>query len=95
MQRAFTLIEMLVVIAIIAILTALLLPALGRGKESARSVSCMNNLHQLGIGWISYNGDNKGRFMSNGSEGDQPVSVTAPPDQWCPGRQDLPCPRHG
>jgi prepilin-type N-terminal cleavage/methylation domain-containing protein len=59
-QRAFTLTEMLVVIAIIGILTALLLPALGRGKESARSVSCMNNLHQLALATSAYTADANG-----------------------------------
>jgi prepilin-type processing-associated H-X9-DG protein/prepilin-type N-terminal cleavage/methylation domain-containing protein len=47
---AFTLVELLLVIAIIAILAALLLPVLSRAKQRAQRVQCVGNLHQLGIG---------------------------------------------
>ena len=59
-SRAFTLIELLVVISIIALLIAILLPALGAARRAARSTQCNANLHQVGIGLVGYETDNKG-----------------------------------
>jgi prepilin-type processing-associated H-X9-DG protein len=60
------LIELLVVIAIIAILASLLLPALAKAKAKAQGVYCLNNLHQLDLGWTMYAHDNTDRLVIGG-----------------------------
>lgn len=60
--RGFNLIELLIVIAIIAILVSLLMPALGRGKAQAYNAACVSNLRQLGIATRLYAEDNQERL---------------------------------
>ena len=64
MKRGFTLIELLVVIAIIAILAAILFPVFAKAREKARQSSCLSNLKQINLAWLSYAQDYDERVCS-------------------------------
>jgi prepilin-type processing-associated H-X9-DG protein/prepilin-type N-terminal cleavage/methylation domain-containing protein len=59
-RAGFTLVELLVVVAIIGLLAALLLPALSRARGRAQQIQCVSNLHQLGVGLQIFLGNNHG-----------------------------------
>ncbi len=61
-RRGFTLIELLVVIGIIALMAALLVPALATVRSQARSVTCRSNLHQIAVCWHQYLDSSRGRY---------------------------------
>ena len=73
-SRAFSLVELLVVIGIIAILIGLLLPATARARQQAKAVQCMSNLKQIGFELLIYANANRGQLF--------PYDLGTPSPPW-------------
>ncbi len=67
-MHAFTLIEVVVVLATLSLLTALLMPALGRARAEARDIVCRSNLHQLVLANAAYATENGGFYVAAASD---------------------------
>ncbi len=78
----FTLIELLIVVAIIALLAGMLLPALNKARDKARAISCVSGIKQIGLAFIQYANDNREWFVAANSAWDAPVQ-----QYWC-GRKE-------
>src|SRR6202451_945507 len=79
-KNGFTLTELLVVIAVMAILAALLLPALSKSKSRTQTIVCLNNLRQLSTCWQLYTGDNNDLLVPNDN-----IAGDASGPSWCQG----------
>jgi len=64
-SRAFTLVELLVVIGIMALLISILLPSIVRARKQARALVCASNIRQIGVSLFAYAAENKGKFPPN------------------------------
>src|SRR5271170_5551956 len=74
-RRAFTLIELLGVIAIIAILAAILFPVFAHAKEAAKKITCLSNVRQLNDAWIMYANDYDDTWVTNGKQYFAPANL--------------------
>ena len=74
----FTLVELLVVLAVIGILAAILLPSLGRGRARAQAAACANNLRQVGLAFQLYLHDNSDTFPTSSPHS----GLGAQPEDW-------------
>lgn len=99
-KSAFSLVELLTVIAVIAILASLLLPTLGRARQKCQGAQCISNQHQLSMAWRMYSDDNSDQLLYAQQEygwvpgtqsyswlpcyGDDYVQFVSAPNRWNP-----------
>ncbi|MGB7157557.1 MAG: type II secretion system protein [Tepidisphaeraceae bacterium] len=104
-RRAFSLVELLVVLGIIAILIALLMPVLQKAREHAKAVQCKSNLYQIGAALVIYSNQWGGWVYPPGLGANKPPSqrwpvhvfkppVYDPPIMLCPSDVEEPAERH-
>ncbi len=91
-HRRFTLIELLIVIAIIAVLAAMLMPALSRARERARRVSCASNISQIGLVLAAYEQRYGRGIMPDGAENNGEVFEVLYGEEFIQNAQLLSCP---
>ncbi len=82
--RAFTLIELILVIFIMAMLASLLVPVIGKAKQRARTVQCISNLRQVGTAMIAYAHDHGDQLppLNGGGPWRHPVTPHSPTNWW-------------
>ena len=84
-RRAFTIIELHVVIAVISILAELLLPAIDNARRSGQTAHCKNNLRQIGLGFLSHaDKSSKNAFCSGAFDWRRDGAVTEIGWAWLP-----------
>src|SRR3989440_7237437 len=83
-RKAFTLIEVLVVIAIIAILAAILVPVFAQAREAARKTSCLSNTKQIGSAYMMYVQDYDEHFPPHVTERTAPARTPHTPEDRAP-----------
>lgn len=100
-ETGFTLIELLVVIASVAILAAMLLPALAGTRQNSQVIGCLANQRQMALAWIRYAGDHRDYLVPNRGLDNQPSLTQADPrpdptlqpggqySDWCPGNMQV------